>query len=172
MLVCTAWVDNSFSVEHERVTAVGGCGIGHNPILIVVDLVVHSIVGLLLLRAQEVANESDSLAGEDEGSGDGSLTGGDQGEAGLIATVGLLILAGVGGQDVVAALEALVVWEQDNALGVGVQLVGGLLDDREALVDLGQCLVAEVVRLLDVGLNILVGAVEIGHNGGGKGLVG
>lgn len=169
--MCTAWVDNRFSVEHGRVTAVGGCGIGHNPILIVVDLVVHSIVGLLLLRAQEVANESDSLAGEDEGSSDGSLAGGDQGEAGLIATVGLLILAGVGGEDVVAALEALVVWEQDNVLGVGVQLVGGLLDDREALIDLGQCLIAEVVRLLDVGLNVLVGAVEIGHDGSGKGLV-
>lgn len=129
-------------------------------------------MGLLLLRAEEVTNEPDGLAGEDEGSSDCSLAGGDQGEAGLVAAVGLLVLAGVGAPDMVAALEALVVWEQDNALGIGIQLVGGLLDDREPLIDLGQCLVAEVVGLLDIGLDILVGAVEVGYNGSGKGLVG
>lgn len=172
MIVCTVWVSINFSVAHERITAAGGCGVGHKSLLIVVDLVVHSIVGLLLLRVEEVTNESDGLAGEDEGSSDGSLAGGDQGEAGLTAAVGLLVLAGVGAEDMVAALDALVVWEQDNALGIGVQLVGGLLDDRETLIDLGQCLVAEVVCLLDIGLDILVGAVEVGYNGGGKGLVG
>lgn len=172
MIVCTVWVGNNFSVAHKRITAAGGCGIGHKSLLIVVDLVVHSIVGLLLLRAEEVTDESDSLAGDDEGSSDGSLAGGDQGEAGLVAAVGLLVLAGVGAPDMVAALKALVVWEQDNALGIGVQLVGGLLDDRETLIDLGQCLVAEVVGLLDIGLDILVGAVEVVDNGSGKGLVG
>lgn len=159
------------------VTCVGdreivGRGIGHNPLLIVVDLVVHGVVSLLLLRAQEVTNEPDSLAGEDKSSSDGGLAGGDQGEAGVAATVGLLVLAGVGAPDVVASLETLVVWEQDNALGIGVQLVGGLLDDREALVDLGQGLVAQVVCLLDVGLDILIGTVEVGHDGSGKCLVG
>lgn len=175
MFVCTIWVDyNSSVVPHEPFEPIignRGCEIGHNLLLVVVDLV-HSIVCLLLLRAQEVTNESDSLTSNDEGSSDGSLASGDQSEAGLIATVGLLVLAGVGGPDVVAALEALVVGEQDKALGVGIQLVGGLLDDRKALVDLGQCLVAKVVCLLDVGLDILVGPVEVGDNGGGKGLVG
>jgi hypothetical protein len=151
-----------------------GYGIGQDPLphLIVVDLVVHSVMGLLLLSTPEVTNEPDSFTGEDEGSSDGSLAGRDQGEAGVVTTVGLLVLAGVCAQDMIAALETLVVGEQDDALGIGVQLVGGLLDGREALIDLCQGLVAEVVCLLDVGLDVLVGAVEVGYDGGGKGLVG
>lgn len=151
---------------------VGSKTTGQRDSLIVVDLVVHSVVGLLLLRAEEVSDKSDGLASKNESSGDSGLAGRDQSEAGITAAVGLLILVRVEAKDVVAALEALVVWEQDDALGVGVQLVCGLLDGREPLVDLGQRLVAEVVCLLDVRLDILVGAVEVGHDGSSKGLVG
>src|SRR4051812_27342516 len=85
------------------------CGIGHTTLLIV-DLVVHSIVGLFLLCAKEVPDHSDSLASEDKGSSNSGLAGGDQSKTVVTAAVGLLVLAGVGAQDMVPALETLVVW--------------------------------------------------------------
>ena len=71
----------------------------------------------------------------------------------------------------VPALEALVVGEKDEALGIVVELLGGLHDNGEFLVDAVEGLVAEGVDLLDVRRDILVGPLEPGKNGSGKGLV-
>lgn len=83
----------------------------------------------------------------------------------------LLKLGGVDLKDVVLALEALVVREEDKPFGIVVKLVGGLLDDGEALIEFLKSLVAKVVGLGDVGRDILVGLCEPGKDWGSKGPV-
>lgn len=72
----------------------------------------------------------------------------------------------------VAALEALVVGQQDEGLCVAVELGGGLLDGGEALVDAGQRLLADRVGALNVRRDELVGLGEVGQEGCSEGLVG
>lgn len=88
----------------------------------------------------------------------------------------LLGLGVVDAEDVVAALEALVVREQDQALCVIVNLRGGLLDDGETLVDAVESLVTQRVGTLDIrdeiGRECVVGLGEVRKDGYSKGLVG
>lgn len=72
----------------------------------------------------------------------------------------------------VLALQTLGVGQEDEGLGVVVELGGGLLDNGQLLVELVEGLVAECVGAVDVGGDVLVGAGEPGKDGGGKGLVG
>ena len=132
-----------------------------------VNFVAGSLAGLGLLGVEDGAEPGQGLVADDERGDDGSLAVGDQ--AGLLI---LLVLAGKDVEDVVAALDALVVRQQDEALGVVVQVVGGPLDDGEALVDAGQGLVAEGVGLGQEGDDVTVGLGEVGDDGGGEGLVG
>lgn len=139
-------------------------------VVLVVNLVVGGMLSLLLLLAQEVSNELDCVTGQDEGGGDRSLA--RQNEARTIIAASLLVLAGVDVQDVVLALESLVVGEQHETLGVRVQLTSGFLDHGPPLIDLGQCLVAKVVGFLDVRLDVLVGAGQVRQDGTGESFIG
>jgi hypothetical protein len=80
---------------------------------------------------------------------------GDQ--AGLLV---LLILRGVDMENMVLALQALSVGQQDETFGFVVEFVGGLLDDGEMLIDAVEGLVAELIGLLDVGRGVLVGLMN------------
>lgn len=84
----------------------------------------------------------------------------------------LLVFRAVNLKDVISALESLVVGEKDETLGIVVELLGGLHDNRESLVDAVKSLVAEGINLLDVRRDILIGPLEPGNHGGSKGLVG
>lgn len=53
-------------------------------------------------------------------------------------------------EDVLLALESLLVGEKNQSTGIVVQVIGGLLDNGEALLDAVQGLVAKGVGLLDV----------------------
>lgn len=135
-----------------------------------VGVLLDHLLRLGLLLAEEGADPLHGLGGDDDGGAQGGLAVDDEPVAALAA--GLLVLGAVDAQDVVLGLEALVQREQHHALGVGVQLARLLLDDGELGVDLGQRLVAEVVGLLDVRGDVLVGLLEVGHDRGGEGLVG
>jgi len=133
---------------------------------LLVDLFVDSVGCLGLLLVQEGADPRERLVTNDERSDNGGLSVSD--EARLLV---LLVFRAVHLKDVVPTLEALVVGEKDEALGIVVKLLGGLHDNGESLVDAVEGLVAEGVDLLDVRRDILVGPLEPGNNGSGKGLV-
>lgn len=133
---------------------------------LLVDLFVDSVGCLGLLLVQEGADPRERLVANDERSDNGGLSVSD--EARLLV---LLVFRAVHLKDVVPTLEALVVGEKDEALGIVVKLLGGLHDNGESLVDAVEGLVAEGVDLLDVRRDILVGPLEPGNNGSGKGLV-
>jgi hypothetical protein len=52
---------------------------------------------------------------------------------------------------VLLPLESLLVGEQNQSTGIVVEVISGLLDDGEALLDAVQGLVAKGVGLLDIG---------------------
>lgn len=134
---------------------------------LLVDLLLGNLGGLSLLGGQEGTDPAQGLVANDEGSGDSSLA--------LTNKAGLLLLLGFGAvdlEDVVTALNTLVVGEEDQALGIIVQLGGGLLDDGEAGIDVVERLVANRVDTLNVGRNVLVRLGEVGEDGGSEGLVG
>lgn len=134
---------------------------------LLVDLVVDDLGSLGLLGRDEGADPGQGLVTDDNGRDDGSLA-----VANVAALLIILDLGRVDVEDVVAALKGLVVGQQDEALGVGVELAGGLLDEGEALVEAVERLVAERVDAGDVGRDVLVGLGEVGQDGGGEGLVG
>lgn len=134
---------------------------------LVVELVIHHALGLLLLRAQEAANGLDNLRRDDQRRGQQRLAIRHQAVA-----ADLLALAAVRLEDVVLAGQAGAVGQEDQVAGVGVDLAGGLLDDGELGVDLGEGGVAEGVGPGDVGRDVLVGLLEVGDDGLGEGLVG
>lgn len=72
----------------------------------------------------------------------------------------------------VLALEALAEREQDETLGVRVEVGRRLLDNGKALVDLAEGLLAQGVDLLDVGRDVVVGPAQVGEDGLGQRLVG
>ncbi len=134
---------------------------------LLVNLLLDLLGDLGLLDSDVAAGEGECLVADLEDGGDGGLA---------LAQVALLrLLLGLGAvdvKDVVATLEALIVGQEDEGLGVAVELGGGLLDNGEALVDAGQRLLAERVGALDIRRDELVGLGEVGEDGGGKGLVG
>lgn len=132
-----------------------------------VDLLVDRLASLLLLDGQPASDPIQRLVANNQHRHDRSLAVSD--DATLLI---LLVLARVDLEDVVAALEGLVVGQPDQALGVGVELAGGLLDDGEALVQAVEGLVAERVGAGNVGRDVGVGLFQPGENGSGDGLVG
>ena len=133
---------------------------------LLVDLLLDSSGGLGLLGGQEAAQPAQSLVADDKGSGDGGAALGDK--AFLLS---LLDLGRVDGKNVVAALKTLVVREEDQRAGVIVKVGGGLLDEREVLVDAVEGLVAEGVGALDVRRDEPVRLGQPGQHGGSEGLV-
>lgn len=138
--------------------------------ILIVDLVVDMLVSLLALLSQEIPNELESFNGDDESGGECGLAG--QEKARAVVSSKVLVFARVDINHVVPTLKRLGVGKKDKALCLRIQLAGRLLDNRPPLVDFCQGLVAEVVRLLDIWLDILVGLGQIGQDGGSKGLVG
>lgn len=116
---------------------------------------------------EECAQDSQGLGGQNESSGDGSLALADD-----TLLLVLLGLRGVHVEDVVATLKALVVGEEDDLLGVVVQIGSGLLDDGETLVDAVEGLVTEGVGALDVRGDVAVRLGEVRKDGSGEGLIG
>lgn len=101
---------------------------------------------------------------------DGSLA--RKKDAGTIVASDVLVLLCVDIQHVVLALKGLVVGQEDEFLCFRVEFTSGLLNGGERRVKLGQGLVTKVVRLLDVGIDVLVWLGKVGQDGGGEGLVG
>lgn len=116
---------------------------------------------------KEAAEPGQSLVANDEDGGNGSLAMGD--ESSLLV---LLVLGAVNLEDVILALQALVVGKQDQTLGLIVKVVGRLLDNGKSLIDAVQSLVTDGVGLLDVGRDVLVRPGKPGQHGSGKSLVG
>lgn len=131
--------------------------------------VIDMLVGVLSSVTQQVSDKLESLDGDDESGSECGLS--SQNETGTIVAAQILVFSGVDVNNVVPALESFVVRKKDEALGVRVQLPGGLLDNRPPLVNLGQGLIAEIVGLQDVWLDVLVGLGQVGQDGGGKGFV-
>lgn len=146
------------------------CILTFSRLALIVDLVIDSMFRLFFLLAQKVSNELDGLPSNDQGSGNSSLAAQDQSEA--IVSSGLLVFVRVDVENVVLALKAFVQREEHEPLGVCVQFVGGLLDNRKFLVDFGKCFIAQVVRFLEIWLEVLVRAGQVGQDGNGKRLVG
>lgn len=141
----------------------------HGPLSchLLVDLLLGRIGSFALLDSNKAAQPSQRLVANNKSRGDGSLALGD--DALLLE---LLELGGVDLEDVLLALEPLLVGEQDQSTGVVVEVISGLLDDGEALFDAVQGLVAKGVGLLDIGRDEAIGSRKVGDDGGGKGLVG
>jgi hypothetical protein len=135
---------------------------------LVVGLLVDSVVCLGLLGGDEATEPGEGLVADDESGGDGSPTVAQE----ILGLLGLLDLTSPDVVNMVAALETLVVRQKDEALGVAVQLLCGLADDGEALVELAEGLVAKGVGADDVGRDVLVELGQVGNHGGGEGLVG
>lgn len=125
------------------------------------------LLGLLLAGADQAARPVKRLTRHNQSRRQQSLAGGNDAIA-----AGLLTLAGEDRYHMVLLLHAEAIREEHQALGVLVQLAGGLLDHREALVDLRQSLVAQVVGLADVGRDVLIGLFEVVKDGLGEDLVG
>lgn len=134
---------------------------------LVVRLVVQGLLRILLLVVQDVASPSQELAAGDEGRADNGLSVRHDALA-----AELLDFARVHLQHMVLGLKTRVVREENDSLGTGVQLVGGLLDEGGRLIDLVQCLVAEGVGLGQIGADELVGPRKVRQDGLSKGLVG
>jgi hypothetical protein len=98
---------------------------------LLVDLFVDDLGSLLLLGREETAEPAQGLVANDKRGGDSGATVGNK--ASLLV---LLILIRVDTINVVTALNALVVREEDEGTGVVVKVGGRLLDDGKALVNL------------------------------------
>lgn len=129
-------------------------------------LLVEGLSGLSLLGVQEGAEPAQCLVANDKNGSQCGLSGGDK--TGLLI---LLVLRVVDLEDVVLALETLVVGQENQFLGLTVELIGGLLDDREALVDTIEGLVTDRVGLLDIRRDVLVGLSQPGNDWGSKSLI-
>jgi len=155
----------------KQLTPQGGIPFPQETIMVsvrlLVDLLLNGLGSLCLLGLEERAQPRESLVADDQNGGHGRLSMGVDG--------GLLLLgelAAVDLNDVVAALDSQIVGDKDDGLGLVVKIAGGLLDDGEALIELGQALVAERIGLGDVGRNILIGLGNPGGHEGGDSLEG
>lgn len=112
---------------------------------LLVDLLLSSLSSFALLDSNKAAQPSQRLVANNKGRGDGSLALGY-----YALLLKLLKLGGVDLEDVLLALESFLVGEKNQSTGVVVEVIGGLLDDGEALLDAVQGLVAKGVGLLDI----------------------
>lgn len=136
---------------------------------LLLDLVVDGLGCLGLFGGEEAAEPAKSLVADDEGGVNGGQALGDEA---LLVVAGLFDLAVVDVEDVVTALNALVEGDEKEVTGVLVDFASGLLDGGEALIDAAEGLIAEGVCLADVGGEVLVWLLEIGHHGAGERLIG
>lgn len=83
----------------------------------------------------------------------------------------LLDLRLVSVQHIFLALVALSEREEDDALALGVELLGRLLDLGEAAVDAVEGVVTEAVSPLEVGRDVLVRSLEVWDKGLAEALV-
>lgn len=104
---------------------------------LLVDLLVDGVGGISLLLVQEGAQPRECLVANDKNGGNGSLSMGD--EASLLD---LLDLGIVDLENMVLALKTLLERKHDESASILVELVGGLLDSGELLVDAIEGLVA------------------------------
>lgn len=130
------------------------------------SLLPDHFTGLLLLLIQIRADSAQRLRSEDKGGRDRRLSVAEEAVA-----AGLVQLGPVGAEHVLLASLADAEGERGHGASAIDELIGGLLDDGELLVHLGQRLVTEVVGLLRVGGDQLEGPGEVGENRDGEGAV-
>lgn len=120
----------------------------HGPLSsrLLVDLLLGRIGSFALLDSNKAAQPSQRLVANNKGRGDGSLA-----LSHYALLLELLKFGSVDLEDVLLALESLLVGEQNQSTGIVVEVISGLLDDGEALLDAVQGLVAKGVGLLDIG---------------------
>lgn len=120
----------------------------HGPLSsrLLVDLLLGRIGSFALLDSNKAAQPSQCLVANNKGRGDGSLA-----LSHYALLLELLKFGSVDLEDVLLALESLLVGEQNQSTGIVVEVISGLLDDGEALLDAVQGLVAKGVGLLDIG---------------------
>lgn len=128
---------------------------------------VRRLLDVILLAAEVVGEEGESVGGEDEGGGHGGL--GERPWAVVVAA--FLILGIVGADDAVLAGTGDAEREGDKSACTINDIACWRLDGGELLVHLSQEPVTELVGGLDVGLDDLEGTGEVGHSRGGNGLV-
>lgn len=134
---------------------------------LLVDFFVHSLGGLGLLGSEEAANPAEGLIAHHQSSGDSRFALGDE-----TLLLNLLDLARVNLENVILALKTLVVREEDQRLGVIVELGGRLLDNGESLVNLVEGLVAKGIGMRNIWRDVLVRTGKPRKNRSGESLVG
>jgi hypothetical protein len=130
------------------------------------SLLLHHFSRLLLLLVQVRADSGQGLRGEDEGGCDCRLSAAEE-----AVPAGLVQLGPVGAEDVLLASLADAEGDRGHGASVVDELIGGLLNYGELLVDPGERLVTEVIGLLRVRGDQLEGPGEVGEDGDGKGTV-
>ena len=109
---------------------------------LVVGLLLGHTLRVLLLRAQEVANPSERIGGEDEAGGDDSLSTSHH-----AVSAALLVLAAIGVQRVILTLTRKTDGEEGVVQHGSLDLGCVLLDDGEGLVDFAQSTFGDGVGL-------------------------
>jgi len=113
------------------------------------------ILSCSLTRAQDVADPLQAFTSDDQSGRDQSLSMSHN----TVAT-NVLVLGVVDAEEVVRGLLALDDGEEDKLLAISIYLLAGLLQGGQTLVDLVQDTRTEMVGLLDIRRDILVGLGE------------
>lgn len=121
---------------------------------------------LVLAVAKVVADVGKGLGSNDEDRSEGGLAVADEAVA-----LNLLELDFIGVEDMLLAGLAYSQGKHGDLLGVTNNLVCGLLDNGELLVESRERLVTEIIGLLDVWRDILEWLREVGDEGSGEGAV-
>jgi hypothetical protein len=126
-------------------------------------LLVDSLFHLFLLSLQERANPSQRLLRQDQ-------TGSNNGLAGSKDTITttLLILRSIDIKNMVLNLSSETHGNRSSVVDRAAQLLGILLDNGEASINLGQTLVTERIGTGQVGSYIAVWSGEVGQDGLGQ----
>jgi hypothetical protein len=123
-------------------------------------LLVDSLFHLLLLSLQERANPSQRLLRQDQTGSNNGLTGSKD-----TITTTLLVLRPIDIKNMVLNLSSETHGRRSSVVDRATQLLGILLEDGEASIDLGQTLVTEGVGTGQVGSYIAVWGGEVGQDG-------
>lgn len=134
---------------------------------LLVDFFVHGLGGLGLLSSNEAANPAEGLVAHHQSSGDSRFALGNE-----ALLLNLLELARINLEDVVLAFKTLVVGEENQRLGLIVEIGGRFLDNGESLVNLVEGLVAKGIGLCDVWRDVLIGTGKPRKDRSGESLVG
>lgn len=126
---------------------------------LIVRLLVGNVPRVPFPRVEVSSDPIQGLPADGEDSSDKRLAVREQ-----AVTTKLLALGGVNAQYMLFSLQPCVVREKHEVPGVGIELVRGLLDGREPLVDPGERLVAKLVRPFYIREDILVRLAEVRNN--------